>query len=164
MTMTATALPQFEDHGRHYNGSQTQRRRIGTYHHRDASRVFQQSQEVAAWHRHGTFPVGDYPIYEYRHGGYYNALVCLTGGVITSASFPSLFGGVAYGTDRGPEEIGLPFEHSWEIASFGIAELRDDDRFDWHEGIEIRNLGNYSDGRPMLQAYDPVGERCIGRW
>lgn len=163
MTATLTALPAFEVHGRKINGCQSMRRRIGTYHHRDADKVFYESQEVAAWHRGGKFPAGDYPIYEcigYPPGSSY-VLVHLTGGTITTASFPSLFGGVAFGKDRGPEEVGQPFEHHFEVQSWGIPSC--DERFEFDPGIEVRKIGDYSDGRPMLRAYDPATGKPVGR-
>jgi hypothetical protein len=165
MTLTAARqLPAFEAHGRVVNGCQSARRRIGTYHHRDAGRIFAEPQEVAAWHRHGTFPAGDYPIYEcigYPPGSSY-VLVELTGGAVTSACFVSLFGGNRFGRDSGPDEVGQPFSHHFEIGSFGLPEA-DKERFTFDPAIEIRDMGTYSDGRPMRRAYDPQTGKPIGR-
>jgi len=157
-------LPPFEVYGRRINGCQSMRRRIGTYHHRDPDRVFEQAQEVAAWHRHGKFPAGDYPVFEcigYPPGSSWVS-VHLDGGVITSASFPSLFGGVRIGSDRGPEEIGRPFDHYITLDSFGVAEANPE-RFTFIPGIEIRQIGDYSDGRPMRRAFDAATGKAIGR-
>jgi len=98
--------------------------RIGTLHVREAREVTRH-YECAAWHRTVLCPPGRYPVYAYLkpldmvEGTLGYTLYAQFEGTVTSACFVSRIGS-HYGSDLGPEMVGLTDHGSIRLPTFDL--------------------------------------------